>query len=93
MPPWIKQVAEKVALSIPKKIEPKGCPICKETGWLEIAGAGMIHPNVLKAGKIDPEEYSGFAWCFGIERLQMLLCGISDIRLFTENDQRFLNQF
>ncbi|MCH9633993.1 MAG: Phenylalanine--tRNA ligase alpha subunit [Chlamydiae bacterium] len=71
----------------------KGCKICKETGWLEVAGAGMIHPNVLKAGKIDPEEYSGFAWCFGIERLQMLLHNIKDIRLFTENDQRFLSQF
>ncbi len=71
----------------------KGCKICKETGWLEVAGAGMIHPNVLKAGKIDPEEYSGFAWGFGVERLQMLLYNIKDIRLFTDNDIRFLSQF
>lgn len=71
----------------------KGCKICKETGWLEVAGAGMIHPNVLKAGHIDPEEYQGYAWCFGIERLIMLLYNIKDIRLFTENDLRFLGQF
>lgn len=71
----------------------KGCKICKETGWLEVAGAGMIHPNILRAGKVDPEEYSGFAWAFGIERLQMLLYNIKDIRLFTENDIRFLKQF
>jgi phenylalanyl-tRNA synthetase alpha chain len=71
----------------------KGCAICKETGWLEVAGAGMIHPNVLKAGKIDPEVYSGFAWGFGVERLQMLLHNIKDIRFFTENDVRFLKQF
>lgn len=71
----------------------KGCAICKHTGWLEVVGAGMIHPNVLKAGKIDPEEYSGYAWGMGVERLQMLLNNISDIRLFTENDQRFLSQF
>ena len=71
----------------------KGCKICKDTGWLEIAGAGMIHPNVLKEGKIDPEEYSGYAWGMGIERLQMLLSGITDIRYFTNNDKRFLEQF
>lgn len=71
----------------------KGCSICKNTGWLEVVGAGMIHPNVLKAGKIDPEKYSGYAWGFGVERLQMLLNNVSDIRLFTENDLRFLNQF
>lgn len=71
----------------------KGCKICKETGWLEVAGAGMIHPNVLRAGRVDPEEYSGFAWAFGIERLIMLLYNIKDIRSFTENDQRFLKQF
>lgn len=71
----------------------KGCSICKNTGWLEVVGAGMIHPNVLKNGGIDPEEYSGYAWGFGVERLQMLLNNISDIRLFTENDLRFLNSF
>ncbi len=70
-----------------------GCRICKHTGWLEILGAGMIHPNVLKNGKIDPEEYSGFAWGMGIERPAMLYFDIPDIRLFTENDLRFLSQF
>lgn len=71
----------------------KGCPICKHSGWLEVVGAGMIHPNVLKAGKIDPEKYSGFAWGFGIERLKILIDNIPDIRLFTQNDIRFLSQF
>jgi phenylalanyl-tRNA synthetase alpha chain len=70
-----------------------GCRICKHTGWLEILGAGMVHPNVLKKGNIDPEEYSGYAWGMGIERLTMLLGDIRDIRLFTENDLRFLDQF
>lgn len=71
----------------------KGCNICKYSGWLEIAGAGMIHPEVLKNGGIDPEEYTGFAWGMGLERLVMMLRGIQDIRLFTENDLRFLGQF
>ena len=71
----------------------KGCRICKHTGWLEILGAGMIHPNVLKNGKIDPEEYSGFAWGMGIERPAMFYFDIPDIRFFTENDLRFLSQF
>ncbi len=71
----------------------KGCPLCKQSGWLEVAGAGMIHPEVLRNGGIDPEQYSGFAWGLGLERLVMLLRGIQDIRLFTENDLRFLNQF
>ena len=70
-----------------------GCKICKHTGWLEVAGAGMIHPNVLKAGNIDPEVYSGYAMGLGIERLAMLEYGINDIRMFTENDMRFLKQF
>ena len=69
-----------------------GCRICKHTGWLEIAGCGMVHPNVLKAGGIDPEEYSGFAFGFGIERVAMLRTGITDIRLFYENDGRVMNQ-
>lgn len=73
--------------------EAKGCPICKHTGWLEIGGAGMIHPEVLRNGGIDPEIYTGFAWGLGLERLVMLLRGIQDIRQFTENDMRFLEQF
>jgi phenylalanyl-tRNA synthetase alpha chain len=73
--------------------EGKGCPLCKHTGWVEIAGAGMIHPEVLRNGGIDPEQYTGFAWGMGLERLVMMLKGIQDIRSFTENDLRFLSQF
>jgi phenylalanyl-tRNA synthetase alpha chain len=71
----------------------KGCRLCKHTGWLEVCGAGMIHPNVLKKGNIDPEVYSGYAWGMGIERPAILMHDISDIRLFTQNDVRFLSQF
>lgn len=71
----------------------KGCNICKYTGWLEIAGAGMIHPEVLRNGGIDPDVYTGFAWGLGLERLVIMLRGIQDIRSFTENDLRFLKQF
>lgn len=70
-----------------------GCSICKYSGWLEVLGAGMIHPNVLQNGGIDPEVYSGFAWGMGVERLLLLKQGIPDIRYFTENDLRFLSQF
>ncbi len=70
-----------------------GCRVCKKSGWLEIFGAGMIHPNVLKAGGIDPEKYSGFAFGFGLMRLVMLKYGIDDVRLFCGGDLRFLNQF
>ena len=71
----------------------KGCSLCKNTGWLEVAGAGMIHPEVLKEGGIDPDEYNGFAWGAGVERVYQLLYGVNDIRLFMENDERFLHQF
>lgn len=71
----------------------RGCPICKGTGWLEILGAGMIHPNVLRKGGLDPEVYSGFAWGMGVERIALIRHGIRDIRLYFENDVRFLNQF
>lgn len=70
-----------------------GCRLCKQSGWLEVCGAGMIHPNVLKKGNIDPEIYSGYAWGMGIERLTILQHNISDIRYFTQNDLRFLRQF
>jgi len=70
-----------------------GCRVCKHTGWLEIAGCGMVHPNVLKAGNIDPETYTGFAFGLGIERVAMLLTGIDDIRMFYTNDLRVLQQF
>jgi phenylalanyl-tRNA synthetase alpha chain len=70
-----------------------GCRVCKKTGWLEIFGAGLIHPNVLRAGGIDPEKWSGFAFGFGLTRLAMLKYGIDDVRLFCGGDLRFLNQF
>jgi phenylalanyl-tRNA synthetase alpha chain len=71
----------------------KGCSVCKRTGWVEVLGCGMIHPNVLKACNIDPKKYRGFAFGMGIERIAMLKFGINDIRLFFENDVRFLEQF
>ena len=71
----------------------KGCRLCKGEGWIEILGAGMVHPFVLSNCGIDPEVYSGFAFGLGIERITMISRGIDDIRLFYENDQRFLDQF
>ncbi|MBU0613312.1 phenylalanine--tRNA ligase subunit alpha [Patescibacteria group bacterium] len=71
----------------------KGCPTCKNTGWLEMGGCGMIHPNVLKAAKYDPKKYQGFAFGFGIERPLMIKHKIADIRTLFENDVRFLQQF
>lgn len=71
----------------------KGCRLCKETGWLEILGAGMIHPNVLREGDVDPKKYQGFAFGFGLTRLAMLKYGIDDIRLLESGDIRFLKQF
>ncbi|WP_019946955.1 phenylalanine--tRNA ligase subunit alpha [Hymenobacter aerophilus] len=70
-----------------------GCNICKGTGWVEIGGAGMVDPAVLEQSGIDPERYSGYAWGMGIERITMLKYQIKDLRLFTENDTRFLRQF
>ncbi|KAF0235280.1 MAG: phenylalanine--tRNA ligase subunit alpha [Acidobacteriota bacterium] len=69
------------------------CRVCKSTGWVEILGCGMIDPNVLKAVDIDPEVYSGFAFGMGVERVTMLKYGVGDLRLFFENDVRFLGQF
>jgi phenylalanyl-tRNA synthetase alpha chain len=71
----------------------KGCRICKQSGWLEILGCGMVHPNVLSECGIDPEEYSGYAFGFGIERVTLLRTGMDDIRLLYENDIRVLEQF
>jgi phenylalanyl-tRNA synthetase alpha chain len=71
----------------------KGCRICKYSGWLEILGCGMVHPNVLRAGGIDPEEYTGFAFGMGFERVTLLRSGIDDIRLLYDNDVRVLKQF
>lgn len=73
--------------------ESKGCNVCKHTGWVEILGCGMVHPNVLDNCKIDSKKYSGFAWGMGVERMTMMLYGIKDIRLLSENDVRFLEQF
>ncbi len=71
----------------------KGCRVCKGTGWIEVLGAGMVHPNVLKNSGIDPEVYSGFAFGMGLDRIVMLKYGIDDLRLMFENDKRFLSQF
>lgn len=71
----------------------KGCRVCSQTGWLEILGSGMIDPNVFKSVNYDPEQYSGYAFGMGVERIAMLKYGIDDIRLFFENDIRFLEQF
>jgi len=71
----------------------KGCRVCKRSGWLEILGAGMIDPEVFRQVGYDPDRYSGFAFGLGVERIAMLKYGIDDIRLFYENDLRFLRQF
>jgi phenylalanyl-tRNA synthetase alpha chain len=71
----------------------QGCPMCKKTGWLEVLGSGMVHPAVFEAVGYDPERYTGFAFGVGIERLALLKWGVEDIRLFYENDLRFLEQF
>ena len=70
-----------------------GCNVCKKTGWVEILGCGMVHPNVLSNCNIDPNKYTGFAFGMGIERPAMLKYGVNDLRLFSENDIRFLRQF
>lgn len=71
----------------------KGCRVCKGSGWIEILGCGMVHPNVLKVGDVDTEKYTGFAFGMGVERIAMLKYGIDDIRLLYENDMRFIEQF
>ncbi|MFH1656558.1 MAG: phenylalanine--tRNA ligase subunit alpha [Candidatus Nealsonbacteria bacterium] len=73
--------------------EGKGCKVCSQTGWLELMGAGMVHPNVLKAGKINPKNWQGFAFGVGYDRLAMMKYKINDIRLFHSGDLRFINQF
>ena len=73
--------------------EGRGCRTCKHSGWLEISGCGMVHPNVLAASGVDPERYTGYAFGAGIDRLAMLRYGVNDLRLFFENDLRFLRQF
>ena len=70
-----------------------GCRVCSQTGWIELGGCGMVHPNVLKAGGIDPEDWTGFAFGFGIDRLAQMKYGLEDMRVFLDNDIRFLSQF
>ena len=70
-----------------------GCSVCKKTGWIELLGAGLVHPNVLKCSGIDPNKYNGFAFGFGFERLAMIKYGINDIRLFRSDNLQFLKQF
>ena len=67
--------------------------MCKQTGWLEVAGCGVVHPNVLRAVGVDSERYTGYAFGMGIDRLAMLYYSVNDLRLFFENDLRFLRQF
>jgi phenylalanyl-tRNA synthetase alpha chain len=71
----------------------KGCRVCSHTGWLEVMGCGMVHPRVFQSCGVDKEKYSGFAFGMGVERLAMLRYGVNDLRLFFENDLRFLAQF
>jgi phenylalanyl-tRNA synthetase alpha chain len=73
--------------------EGKGCRVCKQTGWLEVMGCGMVHPEVFRHVGIDPERYTGYAFGLGVERMAMLRYGVNDLRLFFENDLRFLRQF
>jgi phenylalanyl-tRNA synthetase alpha chain len=75
------------------KCNGRGCPLCKHSGWIELGGSGMVHPNVLRAAGVDPEEFTGFAFGFGIDRMCILLYELDDIRLLFENDERFLAQF
>lgn len=69
------------------------CHVCKGSGWIEFMGAGLVHPNVIRAGMLDPDEYSGFAFGFGLNRLVMIKYGIPDMRYFMNADIRFLEQF
>lgn len=89
--PYVEPCAE-VSATCPH-CKGKGCSVCKQSGWIEILGSGMIHPIVLKNAGIDPKKYSGFAFAFGSTRLAMLKYKINDIRLFTGGDLRFLEQF
>ena len=71
----------------------EGCRVCSHTGWLEVMGCGMVHPNVFESCNVDADEFTGFAFGMGVERLAMLRYGVNDLRLFFENDLRFLKQF
>lgn len=71
----------------------KGCRMCKQSGWIELGGCGLVHPNVLRSAGLDPDQWQGFAFGFGIERMAVIKYGVEDIRLLAENDTRFLEQF
>ena len=90
--PYTEPSAE-VDISCGALRRPADCAMCKRTGWLEILGSGMVHPAVFEAVGYDPERYTGFAFGMGIERVALLKWGVEDIRLFYENDLRFLEQF
>lgn len=75
------------------KCSGNGCNVCKQSGWIEVLGAGLVHPNVLKASGIDPTEWQGFAFGVGIDRIAMMKYGVDDVRLFHSGDMRFINQF
>ena len=91
--PFTEPSAEPDVLCMICKGEDRSCRTCKGTGWIEWGGCGMVHPNVLRACGIDPERFSGYAFGAGIDRLAMLRYGVNDLRLFFENDLRFLTQF
>ena len=91
--PGVDMSIDCFACSDSGSIEPENCSICKRTGWIEIMGAGMVHPRVLEQAGYDPNKYTGFAFGLGPERIAMLKYGIDDIRHFYSNDIRFLNQF
>ena len=80
-------------ISVVSSARAAGCRICKNSGWIELGGSGMVHPNVLRAVGVDPQEYSGFAFGFGIDRMCGLMYELDDIRLLFENDVRFLEKF
>jgi phenylalanyl-tRNA synthetase alpha chain len=84
---------EPASPKLPAGGEGGGCSMCKGTGWIEVLGSGMVHPAVFEAVGYDPERYTGFAFGVGIERMALLKWGVEDIRLFYENDLRFLEQF
>ena len=91
--PFVEPGAEVDMQCIQCKGAKTDCRMCKGTGWLEIGGCGMVHPNVFRAVDYDPDRYSGFAFGMGIERITMLKYGIDDLRSFFENDHRMLEQF
>ncbi|MEM6486390.1 MAG: phenylalanine--tRNA ligase subunit alpha, partial [Pseudomonadota bacterium] len=90
--PFVEPGAE-VDIQCVQCIGKKGCRVCSHTGWLEVMGCGMVHPRVFEMSGIDPERYAGFAFGMGVERLAMLRYGVGDLRMFFENDLRFLGQF